>query len=237
MRKRPKVLVVDTERPVLEEIEQRLGAEGFDIDACTEYESAWQRVSGDRYAAVIARYESSTGNFCRKLREMDHSVPIILMYRISGGFDWSETLKKGCDDFIVKPFGVSELAVRVRMALGRTERDGLHVHCGPRENTIHIDGLYIDPLRRIVLVDGKQVDLTVIEFNILHLLASNRGRAYSRRELISPLWDYDAEVYEHTVNSHINRLRNKTERDPRSPRYIVIVWGVGHRFGDGSSVE
>ncbi len=237
MRKPKKVLVVDPERSALDEIDRRLGAEGFDADTCTEFESAWQRFSAGRYAAVITHYESSTGNFCRKLRKMDHSVPIIFMFRISGRFDWSETLKNGCDDFIVKPFGMSELPVRLRLALGRSERDGASLQTGPRERPIRIDGLCIDPIKRIVLVDDSPVDLTVIEFNLLYLLASNRGRAFSRRELINLLWDYDAEVYEHTVNSHVNRLRNKIEGDPRSPRYIVTVWGVGYRFCDESSVE
>jgi DNA-binding response OmpR family regulator len=237
MRKRLKALVIDGDRSVLVEIRKRFRAEGFDSVTCTDFESAWQRFSQSRYAIVITQYDSSAGNFCRKLREMDHTIPIILMYRRNSGFDLSETLKKGCDDFIVKPFDVSELAVRVRMALDRIERVDNKSFGRSAGKTISIDGLYIDPLKRIVLVEGAPVDLTITEFNILHLLASNKGRTYSRRELLNLLWDYDAEVYEHTVNSHVNRLRAKIEDDPRSPRYIMTVWGIGYRFALRKSLE
>lgn len=93
----------------------------------------------------------------------------------------------------------------------------------------------IDILKRHVTVEGRPVELTVTEFNILNMLASHRGRAYTKREILNLLWDYDAEVYEHTINSHINRLRAKIEKDPRSPKHILTVWGVGYRFAGGGA--
>lgn len=237
MRKRLKALAIDNDRSVLAEIKKRLRTDGIETVTFTDFESAWQYFSQSRYAIVITQYNSSAGNFCRKLREMDHIIPIILMYGRNSGFDLSETLKKGCDDFIVKPFDVSELAVRVRLALDRIKRADSRSFGRSAGKAINIDGLYIDPLQRIVFVDGAPVELTITEFNILHLLASNRGRTYSRRELLNLLWDYDAEVYEHTVNSHVNRLRAKIECDPRSPRYIITVWGIGYRFAQGKSLE
>ena len=237
MRKRLKALVIDNDRSILDEIKKGLGTEGLDSVTCTDFESAWERFSHARYAIVITQYNLLAGNFCRKLREMDHTIPIILLYGLSSGFDLSETLKKGCDDFVVKPFDVKELAVRVRLALDRIERGDNRSFGRSAGRAITIDGLYIDPLKRIVIVDGAPIDLTITEFNILHLLASNRGRTYSRRELLNLLWDYDAEVYEHTVNSHVNRLRAKIEDDPRFPRYIITVWGIGYRFAVGKSLE
>jgi DNA-binding response OmpR family regulator len=236
MGKRLKVLVIDGNLSILDKIEKVFREEGLDSDICKDFESAWQLFSNSRYALVITQYTSSTGDFCRKLREMDHSVPIILMYGQSNRYDLSETLKKGCDDFIIKPLDASELVARVRLALGRIERIDSRFLGESGEKEINIDGLYIDPFKRIVLVDGSPVDLTVTEFKILHLLALSRGRAYSRRELINLLWDYDAEVYEHTVNSHVNRLRAKIEDDPHAPRYIITVWGVGYRFGTEKSL-
>jgi len=237
MIKRLKVLIIDGDRSVLAEIKKRFRIEGFDSVTCTDFESAWQYFSQSRYAIVVTHYDSSAGNFCRKLREMDHTIPIILMYGRNGEIDLSEALEKGCDDFIVKPLDVSELAVRVRLALDRIERIDGRSFGRSAGKAINIDGLSIDPLKRVVLVDDAPVDLTITEFNILHLLASNMGRTYSRRELLNLLWDYDAEVYEHTVNSHVNRLRAKIEDDPRSPRYIVTVWGIGYRFALRRSLE
>lgn len=237
MIKRLKALVIDGDRLVLAEIKKRLRADGIDAVTCSDFEAAWQYFSQSRFAIVITSYNSSAVNFCRKLREMDHVIPIILMYGRNSGFDLSDALKKGCDDFIVKPFDVSELAVRVRLVLDRIERIDSRSFGRSAGKTINIDGLYIDPLKRILLIDGAPVDLTITEFNILHLLASNRGRTYSRRELLNLLWDYDAEVYEHTVNSHVNRLRAKIEDDPRTPRYIVTVWGLGYRFAQRKSLE
>lgn len=237
MRKRLKALVIDTDRSLLIEVRKRLRAEGLDTVLCADFESAWEQFSNARYAIVITQYNVSAGNFCRKLREMDHTIPIILLYGRNSGFDLSETLKKGCDDFVVKPFDVAELTVRVRLALDRAKSGEGRSFGRNAVKAITIDGLYIDPLKRICVVDDCPIDLTITEFNILHLLASNRGRTYSRRELLNLLWDYDAEVYEHTVNSHVNRLRAKIEDDPRSPRYIITVWGIGYRFSLGNSQE
>ena len=230
MTRRAKALIIDRDPFLLDQIKKGLRADGLDSITCTDFESAWERFSRDRYAIVITQYDSSAGNFCRKLREMDHTIPIILLYRRNGGFDLSETLKKGCDDFVIKPFDVGELSVRVRLALDRGRNGTGRLFGGSAGKAINIDGLHIDPVKRICLVDGGPVDLTLTEFNILHLLASNRGRTYSRRELLNLLWDYDAEVYEHTVNSHVNRLRAKIEADPRDPRYIITIWGIGYRF-------
>jgi two-component system alkaline phosphatase synthesis response regulator PhoP len=237
MRKRLKALIIDNDRSILGEIKKRLRSEGLDSVTCSDFESAWEHFSRARFAIVITQYNSSAGNFCRKLRERDHTIPIILLYGRNGGYDLTETLKKGCDDFVVKPFDVAELAVRVRLALDRAKGGGGRSFGRIAGKAITIDGLYIDPLKRICLVGGSHVDLTITEFNILHLLASNRGRTYSRRELLNLLWDYDDEVYEHTVNSHVNRLRAKVEDDPRSPNYIITVWGIGYRFAPGIPQE
>ena len=237
MRKRLKALVISRDRSLLGEIRKRLGTEGLDVATCTDFESAWEQFSRARYAIIITQYSSPAGNFCRKLREMDHTVPIILLYGRDSGFDLSETMKKGCDDFVIEPFDMEELAIRVRLSLDRVKGGDGKYHGNAAGRVITIGGLYIDPLKRICLVDGDPVDLTVTEFNILHLLASNRGRTYSRRELLNLLWDYDAEVYEHTVNSHVNRLRAKIEDDPHSPRYIITVWGIGYRFAAGETLE
>lgn len=237
MNRRLKALVIDNDRALLGEIKKRLRAVGLDSVACTDFESAWEYFSHARYAIVITQYNSSAGNFCRKLREMDHTIPIILLFGLDCGSDLTETLKRGCDDFVIKPFEMAELVVRVRLALDRA-KGGECISFGRNAaRAITIDGLYIDPLKRICAVEDSLVELTITEFNILHLLASNRGRTYSRRELLNLLWDYDAEVYEHTVNSHVNRLRAKIEKDPRSPRYIITVWGIGYRFALGESVD
>jgi DNA-binding response OmpR family regulator len=130
---------------------------------------------------------------------------------------------------MTKPFGIRELAARVRAILRRVEVDRENSRADTKE-TLRFEGLVIDPLKRRVEVRGQAVELTVKEFDLLHLFASHPGRAFNRQELLDRVWGYHYSGYSHTVNSHINRLRTKIEVDPSQPEYIQTVWGVGYRF-------
>jgi DNA-binding response OmpR family regulator len=170
---------------------------------------------------------------CRELRTRSDYTPILMLTARSGEFDRVLGLELGADDYLTKPFNVRELVARVRAIFRRIER-----LAGEREQSsqapLDFGALRIDLDKRKVAVDGRAIHLTAREFDLLVQFARNPGRVYTRSQLLDLVWGYTAGSYEHTVNTHINRLRAKIEDDPSNPRYIETVWGVGYRFFDPS---
>ncbi len=189
------------------------GQDGLSV--CREIRASEGRASGDRASG------GSSENY----------VPILMLTARSGELDRVLGLELGADDYLTKPFGVAELTARVKALFRRV--DALSA---PRDliadAVIERDGLHIDADRRRVRVDGAPVELTAREFDLLWHFASHPGRVFSRTQLLDAVWGYHHEGYEHTVNTHINRLRAKIERNPAQPHYIRTVWGVGYRFMD-----
>jgi len=141
-------------------------------------------------------------------------------------------LELGADDYITKPFSIREVLARVKAVFRRVEVDQEARQEDDEDAPVEFDGLVIEPTKRKVVVEDETVDLTSKEYDLLLLFARNPGRAYSRQELLDEVWGYQYSGYSHTVNTHINRLRNKIEPDPSSPRYVKTVWGVGYRFAE-----
>jgi len=145
-------------------------------------------------------------------------------------------LEMGADDYVVKPFSVRELMARVKAIFRRT--DSLKTDGSPDgREIIRIGGLVIDPEKRNVTLKDKKVELTAKEFDLLHHFAKTPGRVYTRSQLLDQVWGYGHDGYEHTVNSHINRLRSKIEEDPAHPAYVLTVWGVGYKFTEPQAFE
>ena len=170
---------------------------------------------------------------CRAVRRERSYQPIMMLTSKSAELDRVLGLETGADDYLTKPFSVLELAARVRAILRRVEnlRDPA-AKIAADHDAIQVGAINIDPTRRSVTLDGKAVELTAREFDLLEYFARHPGRVFRRAELLDRVWGYGHEGYEHTVNSHINRLRSKIEGDPSRPEVIVTVWGVGYKFSE-----
>ncbi len=170
---------------------------------------------------------------CRAVRRKRSYQPILMLTSSTGERDRVLGLETGADDYLCKPFSILELAARVRAIIRRVK--SLREVAVDNDDTaplITTGSITIDPARREVLRDGNPVDLTVREFGLLEHFARHPGRVFSRADLLNSVWGYGHQGYEHTVNSHINRLRAKIEQNPSRPEVIVTVWGVGYKFID-----
>jgi DNA-binding response OmpR family regulator len=169
---------------------------------------------------------------CREIRTAPDYVPVLILTAKSTELDRVLGLEMGADDYLTKPFSVAELGARIKALFRRGDALSARATAAPENREITVDGLRIDPLRRRVFVNNAEVELTAREFDLLWHFASHRGRVFSRAQLLDSVWGYNHQGYEHTVNTHINRLRNKIETDPAEPHYVQTVWGVGYRFQD-----
>ena len=170
---------------------------------------------------------------CRELRGGGGYVPILMLTAKSTELDRVLGLELGADDYLTKPFSIPELKARVRALFRRVDALALAaVESSAPTNSVVYGGLTVDPDRHRVTVDGRKVELTAREFDLLLFFARNPGRVYSRAQLLDRVWGYNHDGYEHTVNTHINRLRSKIEQDAADPRYILTVWGVGYKFAE-----
>jgi DNA-binding response OmpR family regulator len=166
---------------------------------------------------------------CRRLRERRAYVPILMLTARSAELDRVLGLEMGADDYLTKPFSIRELVARVRAIFRRVDAFGGAAESG---NLLELGELRMDRDRHSASLHGRDLELTAREFDLLWHFASHPGRVYRREQLLDQVWGAGYEGYEHTVNSHINRLRVKIETDPAKPQYILTVWGVGYKFSD-----
>ncbi len=167
---------------------------------------------------------------CQKIRAQ-LNTPILMLTAKTEEIDKVLGLEVGADDYMTKPFSIREFIARVKAIFRRTKMisDKTNHQQVP---TISFNELSIDIEKRKVMIAGEKVDLSPKEFELLVLMASHPGKNYSRSDLLSLIWGYDFDGYEHTVNSHINRLRAKIEPDMNEPQYIITNWGVGYKFNE-----
>jgi len=165
---------------------------------------------------------------CRKFREDKHYIPIIMLTSKSSEIDRVVGLEMGADDYITKPFSIPELLARIKARFRSTEA----LSQGSQQETQEITTghMSINLQKRQVSIDQKQITLTAKEFDLLVHFAKSPGKVFTRTQLLDQVWGYQFEGYEHTVNTHINRLRLKIEKEPAKPTYILTVWGVGYKF-------
>ncbi len=175
---------------------------------------------------------------CRAIRRERPYQPVLMLTSKTSELDRVLGLETGADDYLTKPFSVLELVARVRAIFRRIDNMSQAPRPDDENSTTVIAGnLKIDPVRREVSLDGRQVELTAREFDLLDYFARHPGRVFRRTDLLDKVWGYGHEGYEHTVNSHINRLRAKIESNPSKPEIIVTVWGVGYKFSGRETVD
>lgn len=226
-----KILVVDDEPHIVELIAYHLEREGFTVATAADGPDALDKVGEERPDLVLldVMLPGLDGfSVCQRIRRQ-HDVPIILLTAKTAEDDRVFGLEVGADDYITKPFGHRELLARVKAVLRRARgysRPGEVLRRGP---------LVIDTERRLAALDGEPLELTLKEFDLLHLLASHPGRAFSRDELLRDVWGYDYVGTTRTVDVHVQRLRQKLGDDPAAPRFIQTVHGIGYRFSESSN--
>ena len=169
---------------------------------------------------------------CRRLRGRGRYTPILMLTSKSSELDRVLGLEMGADDYLTKPFSVLELTARVKAILRRMRALPHAAEGAESSGRLNAGGLTVDLERHSVALNGEAVTLTAREFDLLVHFARHPGRVYTRDQLLDQVWGYQHSGYEHTVNSHINRLRAKIERDPQNPEYIQTVWGVGYKFAE-----
>ena len=223
------ILVVDDERKIRDLVRSYLERAGYAVllaDSGQRALEAAERASPDLVVLDLMLPDLSGEEVARSLRSVS-TVPIIMLTAKAGEEDRIAGLQIGADDYLVKPFSPRELVARVQAVLRRTATGA-----GAGEALSFDAGrLRVDRETREVLVDGREAGLTRSEFDLLFVLASHPGRVHSRYELVTKVQGYDYEGYERTIDAHVKNLRRKLGEDPRSPRFIVTVTGVGYKLG------
>ncbi len=222
-----KILVVDDEKLIVKGIRYSLEHDGYEVDAAYDGETALDMIRNRQYDLVIldVMLPKIDGiQVCQMVRETSN-VPIIMLTAKSEDMDKILGLEYGADDYMTKPFNILELKARVKAIIRRASAS----QSGSR-NVMETGGLRIDYDSREVTVDGKSVNLTAKEFDLLELLSHNAGKVYSRDKLLDIIWGSEYPGDERTVDVHVRRLREKIEPKSSEPTYIQTKWGVGYFF-------
>ena len=231
-----KVLVVEDDKSIAELLEIHLKDLNCEVSLASDGETGLDNALNKQFDLIVLDLmlpKLSGLEICKELRKKDDYTPILMLTAKSEELDKVLGLEVGADDYLTKPFSIREFIARVKAIFRRIEAIQKE---NTNEDDISVGNLKIEVSKRKVLLDNKRVDLTPKEFDLLHLLATHPGRTYTREQLLSLLWGYQYNGYEHTVNSHINRLRSKIESDLSNPKYILTSWGVGYRFNESEEL-
>jgi two-component system OmpR family response regulator/two-component system alkaline phosphatase synthesis response regulator PhoP len=233
----PRVLVVEDEPNIRELVCLHLGLEGYACEAIADGRSALARIEANRFDLLVldVMIPGLDGlSLCKAVRggRTNQDVPILMLTARRDESDKVVGLESGADDYLTKPFGVRELVARSRALLRRPRRTAAPARDEDGRLPIRVHEVEVDPARRRVRVDGREVDLTDQEFRLLHLLASHAGIVFSREALLAKIWRGDTFVTVRSVDTLVKRLRRRVEPDPGRPRYLLTVWGVGYKFAD-----
>ena len=226
------VLVVDDEEAIAEAVRARLASEGYRVLVAGDGPEAIS-LHAEHHPDIVVLDLMLPGmdglEVCKEIQR-DGWTPVLMLTARTEEADKVAGFAVGADDYLTKPFSLRELAARVKAILRRLERMRAHENNGPIEHS----GLMLDPTRRRVAVDGVEVGLTPLEFEILHTLARDPGVVLSRDQLMDRVWGYRDYAGGRVVDSHVARIRRKLGEDGAEPRFIRTVHGVGYAFQDGT---
>lgn len=229
---RKRFLIVEDDPDIADLMSLHLRDLNADILVVSDGVEGFQRARSEQWNAIILDLQLPGIDgleLCRMLRASQIYVPLMMVTSRSTELDRVLGLEIGADDYLVKPFSVAELKARVKALLRRSAQSEKP---RPEASVLGYLSLSLDSSSRKAKLAEKTLDLTAKEFDLLWFFASHVGKVFKRSELLDKVWGYGHEGYEHTVNSHINRLRSKLESDSSNPVYINTIWGVGYRFGE-----
>ena len=232
-----RILVIEDDPDISQLLEINLRDNAFRVDVVNNGIEGLERASNQAYQLIVLdlMLPGLDGlEICKRLRGQEITVPILMLTAKTSEFDRVLGLELGADDYLTKPFSIMELQARVKAILRRADIS-TRQRAQDDDETISSGSLLIDVCGHNVSIDGRAVELTAKEFDLLLHFARHPGRVYSRAQLLDQIWGYSHSGYEHTVNTHINRLRKKIETGADTMQYIETVWGVGYRFRELAS--
>jgi two-component system response regulator RegX3 len=223
----PRILVVEDEAALADAVGYALRGDGHEVEAVADGESALAAASGSPFDLLVLdlMLPGVSGiEVCRRLRN-ESAIPILMLTARDAEVDRVLGLEAGADDYVTKPFSMSELLARVRAILRRRELDAHEAH-----PTRDVGGLHLDLERYEATVNGNPVQLTPSELKLLALLSRDPGRVYSRREIMQHLWESEYIGDARAADLHVSNIRRKLERDPENPERLVTVRGAGYKL-------
>lgn len=229
-----KILLIEDDPYIGELVSIHLKDLNCIVEISTDGREGYEKASNGDYSLIILdiMLPGMDGlEVCRLLRADKIITHILMLTAKSEEIDKVLGLETGADDYLTKPFSIREFIARVKAILRRINSLNNESAVNSSER-LTLEKLTIDTVKRKVVLNNEILDLTPKEFDLLKLLATKPGRVYSRSDLLDKVWGYNFNGYEHTVNSHINRLRSKIEPDINNPKYILTSWGVGYKFND-----
>ncbi|MDZ7660040.1 response regulator transcription factor [Fodinibius sp.] len=229
------ILIIEDDSEIIDLVEINLDESSFTLDKALDGKVGLQKARSGDYDLIILDLmlpEIDGIEVCKTLRSEGNQTPILMLTAKSEEFDKVLGLELGADDYLTKPFSIRELLARIKANIRRVAIDKESSSQTEGRDQIEIGDMVINFDKKKVIVDGDSISVTPKEFDLLQLFASNPGKVFSREELLTEIWGYQFDGYDHTVNSHINRLRNKIEENPSEPEYLKTVWGVGYRFAE-----
>lgn len=229
-----KVLIIEDDANIIELLQIHLKDLHCEVEATQNGSEGLQLAVTQSFDLIILdlMLPGTDGlDVCRQIRSREIRTPILMLTAKSEEIDKVLGLELGADDYLTKPFSIRELLARIKAIFRRI---GMMENAvtEPDSNQLQFGELVIDREKHKVTRGEDRIHLSPKEFDLLYLLASNPGKSYNRKKILNLVWGYDFDGYEHTVNSHINRLRSKIEPDLNNPTFILTTWGVGYRFNE-----
>lgn len=224
------ILVVDDDREIVKAIEIYLSKEGYHILKAYDGKQALKTVNENTIHLAILDImmpEMDGIQLASKIRK-DYAFPIIMLSAKSEDYDKIQGLNNGADDYVTKPFNPLELIARVNSNIRRYTMLGTIKE--EKENRYQTGGLIIDDDTKEVSIDGKNIKLTPTEYNILKFLTKNKGMVFSINQIYENVWDEESFAAENIIAVHIRHIREKIEINPREPKYLKVIWGIGYKI-------